>query len=186
MTDVNPYAAPASAVADAGTQEFGEIRILAAGGRLGRIRYIGYSVGIYLLAGLLAAAAVALATMLPETAGGIAMIIGAGLALLVAGVISVLLTIQRLHDVGWTGWLVLLLLIPYLGSLFSLLLWFIPGTRGPNRFGPVPPPNGKGATVLVLLVPLVALIGVIAVIAVPAYQDYVQRAQGIGTQVRER
>lgn len=177
MTEMNPYATPASPVGGADAQEVGEVRILSARGRLGRIRYIGYSLGVSLLVGLLAALSGAVAAALPESVGGMSILIGAGIPAAVAVVLGILLTIQRLHDLDWTGWWVLLLLIPYLGGLFSLLLWLLPGTRGTNRYGPVPPPNGKGVTVLAMLLPAVALIGVLAAIAIPAYQDYVQRSQ---------
>lgn len=60
-------------------------------------------------------------------------------------IVSVVMTIlgfavlvQRCHDIGWPGWLGLIVLIPYLGAAFWLALFFIPGTRGPNRYGPVP------------------------------------------------
>lgn len=58
---------------------------------------------------------------------------------------SILLTVlalavvaQRCHDVGWPGWLALITLIPYLGAVLWLALFFIPGTKGPNRYGPDP------------------------------------------------
>ena len=42
---------------------------------------------------------------------------------------------QRCRDFGWTGWAVLISLIPYLGGLFSLVIIFVPGTVGQNRYG---------------------------------------------------
>jgi len=45
-------------------------------------------------------------------------------------------TIRRLHDIEWSGRLILLNLIPYVGSLFLLLVsLLVPGTKGPNRYG---------------------------------------------------
>ncbi|NEX92958.1 DUF805 domain-containing protein [Caulobacter sp. 17J65-9] len=48
------------------------------------------------------------------------------------------LAARRWHDVGASGWLALLALIP--GASFALffLLCIIPGTKGPNRHGPDP------------------------------------------------
>lgn len=47
-------------------------------------------------------------------------------------------SVRRLHDQNLSGWLVLMLLVPYLGQLVILMLMLRPGTRGPNRFGPDP------------------------------------------------
>ena len=44
---------------------------------------------------------------------------------------------RRFHDSGRSGWLVLLLFVPLL-NLFGIALLCVPGTPGPNRFGPVP------------------------------------------------
>ncbi len=46
-------------------------------------------------------------------------------------------SVRRFHDAGKSGWLVLLLFVPVL-NLFALALLCLPGTGGPNRFGPVP------------------------------------------------
>lgn len=46
--------------------------------------------------------------------------------------------VRRLHDQDRTGWLILLFFIPYIGGLIALVFMCIPGTEGPNRFGPDP------------------------------------------------
>lgn len=45
---------------------------------------------------------------------------------------------QRCHDIGWIGWCAFLIFVPLLNTIFWLALFFIPGTRGPNRYGPDP------------------------------------------------
>jgi hypothetical protein len=95
----------------------------------------------------------------------------AGLAAVV--VISVLLTIQRCHDMNMSGWLSLLLIVP----LAPLVFWIVPGTQGANRFGNPPPPNSTGAVVLALILPVLFVVGILAAIAIPAYVDYQKRAQ---------
>ena len=45
---------------------------------------------------------------------------------------------QRCRDFGWTGWAVLISLIPYVGVIFTLAIMFVPGTLGVNRYGPDP------------------------------------------------
>lgn len=166
MQNRNPYAAPKTNVArvDDG-EDYGEIKIFSAQGRLGRVRYIGYSIGLSLVFSILLGIAVVAAG--PDA--GVAVTI-AGYVVLV--VISVMLTIQRAHDMNSSGWLALLLLVP----LVNLLFWVVPGTRGENRYGKQPPPNTAGVIVLACLVPIVFVVGVVAAIAIPAYQDYAQRA----------
>ncbi len=71
---------------------------------------------------------------------------GAGLGmLLVIGVVFIVLLVsslavgsQRCRDFGWTGWAMLLLLVPFIGWIFALAIIFIPGNQGPNRYGPDP------------------------------------------------
>ncbi|MEL7112578.1 MAG: DUF805 domain-containing protein [Pseudomonadota bacterium] len=65
-----------------------------------------------------------------------------GLAVLIPGIA---LSVRRFHDLGQTGWLllvfVLLGLIPIVGFLatIGLYIWFaMPGKVGPNQYGPDP------------------------------------------------
>ena len=51
---------------------------------------------------------------------------------------------RRLHDIGRSGWWLLISIIPF-GS-FVLLYWYLkPGDPGPNQFGP-PPGQPQPAT----------------------------------------
>jgi uncharacterized membrane protein YhaH (DUF805 family) len=70
------------------------------------------------------------------------MMVLAGLLTIPAAVASWAVAAQRCRDFGWTGWAILLTLIPYLGALFALVILFIPGTAGPNRYGPDPLGSG--------------------------------------------
>ena len=45
---------------------------------------------------------------------------------------------QRCRDFGWTGWAFLLLFIPFINLILLFALIFIPGTKGPNQYGPDP------------------------------------------------
>ena len=65
--------------------------------------------------------------------------------LVVAGIFSLVCTVsgwavgsQRCRDFGWTGWAMLITLVPYVGWFFSIAIIFIPGTLGPNRYGSDP------------------------------------------------
>lgn len=48
---------------------------------------------------------------------------------------------RRLHDIGMSGWLALLMLIPYVGGLFMLVCALIPSQRGTNQYGRYPKPQ---------------------------------------------
>lgn len=174
MAIADHYAVPRSQLERGDSEEYGDIRIFSSGGRLGRIRYIAYSMGFAFLFYLVLVVSLG---VLPTIAGSSGYTIGAlasGVAWLALMVISILLTIQRCHDFNTSGWLSLLALIPTVVVVF----WFIPGTRGRNRFGPQPPSNSIWVTiaaVLGLLIPFV--FGLVAAIAIPTYQGYVERAQ---------
>lgn len=51
---------------------------------------------------------------------------------------------RRLHDRDMSAWWLLLLFIPAVGQLVLLVLYALPGTAGPNRFGPDPLGPGRG------------------------------------------
>lgn len=51
---------------------------------------------------------------------------------------SIAITVKRLHDIGWTGWLALLSLVPIAGFVIVVVNWFIPGNQGENKYGPDP------------------------------------------------
>ncbi|WP_338466720.1 DUF805 domain-containing protein [Novosphingobium sp. ZN18A2] len=51
-------------------------------------------------------------------------------------------SVRRLHDQNRTGWLMLLVLIPFFGWFALLVLMLLDGTPGDNRFGP--DPKGRG------------------------------------------
>ena len=51
---------------------------------------------------------------------------------------SVALLSRRLHDIGMSGWFVLVSFIPYIGGLFALVIALIPSQRGANQYGPSP------------------------------------------------
>lgn len=164
MTNQNPYVTPRAAVADA-PEQYQRVRIFSISGRIGRARYILYTMGLPMLIMF----AVGLLSAVVGEAGKV-LIIVAWVAVIA---VSIMLTIQRSHDFNMTGWFALLGLVP----LVNLAFWFIPGTDGPNRFGAKTQPNGVGLLIAVWIVPVVFVGGIIAAISIPAYQDYVKRAE---------
>jgi uncharacterized membrane protein YhaH (DUF805 family) len=162
----NPYAAPKAAVSDIEVaQEYQEIRMWSPSGRIGRLRYLAYSTGAYLLAGVTIGL---LGTILDPSLAGVVLVV----AYVVAVVFVIIATIKRSHDMDWNGWTCLLTIIP----LVALIWVFKPGSEGANGYGAPPPPNTTGVKILGLLLPILAVVGVIAAIAIPAYADYTNRA----------
>ena len=52
--------------------------------------------------------------------------------------ISICLGIKRLHDIGWSGWWIILMFVPFVNIVISLILLFKRGTFGENKYGPDP------------------------------------------------
>lgn len=89
--------------------------------------------------------------------GVMALFGGLGILILVYGLAvllpSIAVTIRRLHDRDMSGWWYLGAIvggmIPFVGFLVSiafLVLMALPGTPGPNRFGPDPKGEGEAET----------------------------------------
>lgn len=161
-----PYATPKAAVAEA-LPDFGELKAFTTDGRIGRLRYLAWSMVLMLaclplfgIAGGFFAAS--------EILGGLLMVV-VGIAVAVVGI---MFGVQRLHDIGWSGWLLLVTLVPIVGGVFSLLMFIIPGSTAANRFGPPPPPNSRAVKILALLWVAIIVIGIVAAIALPAYMGY--------------
>lgn len=66
-------------------------------------------------------------------------------ALLVLLLPGLAVTVRRLHDIGRTGWWLLILLVPFIGPVVMLVFALIPGEAGANRFGPNPLPAAQMA-----------------------------------------
>jgi len=172
MPNRNPYAAPQTNVTRGQSEEaeeYGEVKIFSASGRLGRVRYIGYTFGVTILIGIVMAVLAGLAAV--ASPGASIAVVGIGYIAII--VVQFMLTIQRAHDFNTTGWLSLISLIP----LAVLVFWFVPGTPGENDYGKQPPPNTTGVILLACLLPFVMIFGILAAIAIPAYQDFTIRAQ---------
>ena len=46
--------------------------------------------------------------------------------------------VRRLHDVGKSGWFYFIVLIPIVGAIWLLVLFFTEGNRGENQYGADP------------------------------------------------
>lgn len=139
---MSPYASPAATI-EQDTAEVGELSIWGVEGRIGRMRYVAWSM-VFMFA-------IAPAMLISMLALKASVLLG-GLLMAVAGVFAMIIGIQisvkRLHDIGWSGWLLLISLIPVVGSIFQLLLFIIPGSQGNNRYGAPTPANNTAVKVL--------------------------------------
>ena len=52
--------------------------------------------------------------------------------------VSLTAIVRRLHDMGYSGWLALLLLLPLVNLGLILFCAFMEGTKTANAYGPVP------------------------------------------------
>jgi uncharacterized membrane protein YhaH (DUF805 family) len=46
--------------------------------------------------------------------------------------------VRRLHDLGKSGWMLLIAFIPFIGAIWLLVLYCTAGTQGDNKYGPDP------------------------------------------------
>jgi uncharacterized membrane protein YhaH (DUF805 family) len=168
LQTANPYAAPrAKDMSNDSDDTPQEVKIFTVNGRMGRVRYIVNFMGFYILSSIVIAA-------LEPVLGRFSGYIGGGWCL----VILVLLTIQRCHDFNVSGWLSVLVIIPFVNFMF----WFIPGTDGANRWGNKTVRNTTLSTILAVALPLIIFASIIAAIAIPAYQGYAKRASATQTR----
>jgi uncharacterized membrane protein YhaH (DUF805 family) len=123
-----------------------EAKWLDFDGRLGRTEFwlhhvsmIVTSIVVGVLAGVVAGILQGIAGLPPavDRLLGVAayltpMLVSLALALATLGA-----TVRRLHDAALPGWLALIAFAPY-GVLATFALALLPGTVGPNRYGPDP------------------------------------------------
>ncbi|ROL67681.1 hypothetical protein BLX41_20440 [Pseudomonas protegens] len=147
----SPYAPPRATVGDT-LPQYANLNVFSFEGRIGRLRYLAWTlvltvamlavVGVGAFFGILTAA-VFNSTLLTGLGiiGGVVVFIG-------FLVVSIQISVQRLHDLGWSGWLWLLNFVPIVGSIFPLVLMVSPGSNVANRYGAPPPPNTTAVKVL--------------------------------------
>jgi uncharacterized membrane protein YhaH (DUF805 family) len=181
-TAVNPYQPPRAEVSDVhrGGTGFQEVKVWSSKGRIGRLRYLAYLMGGYILFAM----TMGVVTGLSAAIGGPAMVATLGSVLIIVAVIpylvlSVLTAIQRCHDIGWSGWMALLSLVPLANLVVGLMWLFKAGGANANAYGQPPVPNTRGVKILAWIAPVVFLIGILAAVALPQYKQYQQRQMGI-------
>jgi uncharacterized membrane protein YhaH (DUF805 family) len=146
----SPYAPPRASVGES-QAEFATLKPFSVEGRIGRLRFLAWTMVLSLVTLPIVGVFALLALGLVAGDSTTGLIIGGIFAffLFIAFlIVSILFSIQRLHDIGWSGWLWLLNLVPFVGSFFPLVIMVVPGNTGTNRYGPRPPPNSTAVKVL--------------------------------------
>jgi uncharacterized membrane protein YhaH (DUF805 family) len=144
MTAENRYTPPRAEVDDIHvvSDETQEVTVWSARGRIGRLRYVAYNMAAALISA-------AVSGVLAGIVGPRAAMVVTMLFYIPITVLGVLTLIQRTHDMGWSGWRSLFVLIPFVAFVWV----FKAGTPGGNRYGAPPPPNPTSVKVLGLWVP---------------------------------
>lgn len=141
----SPYAPPRASVADT-LPEHSTLRVFSFQGRIGRIRYLAWTL-VWMASLFMALGVCVLVFTSSLVAGGllIAVVIAA------FAFVSFQIGAQRLHDAGWSGWLLLLTFVPYIGAIFPLLMVLVPGNKYVNRYGPPAPPDSLSVKIIAWL-----------------------------------
>ncbi|CAI9008873.1 DUF805 domain-containing protein [Pseudomonas chlororaphis] len=156
--DTSPYTPPQATVGDP-LPEFGELKFYTVDGRIGRLHYLAWTLVLILLTTLVGGF---LTAALVGNGLQVTGMIFLGVVALAFAYLNITISVQRLHDLGWSGWLWLLNLLPFVYAVFPLLLAVLPGNTGANRYGAPPPPNSgavKGLAALWIIVLLLSFIG---------------------------
>ena len=169
----NLYAASATTMVGKEPQtDTYEPTVFGMNGRIGRLRYLAYSLVTSVCFGLIGGAVTAgLASISPEMA-----ILGIA-AFIPYIAYMFILAVRRLNDVRFTGWLSLLLIIPLVNMFVFIGLAIAPGDERANSYGPAPGPNTGFVIAGACIFPLVFVVGILAAIAIPAYQQYLTKAK---------
>jgi len=177
----NPYQAPTAEIQQESYHHDGydETKFYSPKGRFSRSRYLAYSLAIALplmLIGIIAAIFIpSLSAGNPEAFGqffsGGLMIVAIPLFIAFFA-LTVIMLIRRLHDLNLSGWWVIavliLAMIPIVGSLTYAFVYFKGGDQGANRFGPPSPPNTTlitiGAWIFGILMALALIANIVIMI----------------------
>lgn len=162
MLDDDPYRAPRAGHQGGGHIVYEDVRVFSLTQRLNRLRFACYSLTAWLVLSLLS---LLLVILLPAMLSGTALNVAMAVLFVPLAIAAIVyffgLVVRRLHDVGKSGWWVLLFFSPFaaiplvimmptagmlllvvqlVSPLFSLYLMVAVG-ESMNRFGTPNPPN---------------------------------------------
>lgn len=169
MDDLTP-AAPVAA--DPSEQP----RYFSLSQRIGRLRYFVYSISGLLGCSALIVACYTFCLILPPAMGKLVFDISLVLIKAIAmPMVIFIMTIRRLHDMDFKGWWSLLAILPFI----TIILLFIPGSAGANRFGPAPRMNSSSLKMAAIVIPLSLYVLFFALKDAPSGAPQAGPAQGL-------
>ncbi|KQZ27530.1 hypothetical protein ASD58_13035 [Duganella sp. Root1480D1] len=176
---------PQSELVERASDETYMPKFFAVNGRIGRVRYLGYSVAssfllmpvFIVLLGVMGVFSIF--TRGPAALGalGAGFVLGILAMIVLAFATGIIIARRRLHDLGKSGWLSLLMVVPLVSVVFWLWLVFGPGDADSNEYGPPPGPNSTGVIILAAFVPVMFVLSIMASIALPGYASYKAKAE---------
>lgn len=109
-------------------------------GRARRKEYWGFVLfaTLLMIAALMAGFMIGVALGSDEEREPVFTTIAGGLVTLLLLVPSLAVTVRRQHDIGLSGWFLLLWLIPSIGALIVFVFTLVPTQRHDNKWGPIP------------------------------------------------
>ena len=111
-------------------------RLLSFRGRINRAKFWGVFLGAMALIALVSVMVYSVVENAEPSTVALGILV---LTVIAFAWISLANQVKRWHDLDFTGWMVLINLIPYLGGLVAIIwLGCVKGTGGPNSYGPDP------------------------------------------------
>lgn len=155
MTELNLEKSP--------QEHYATLAPLGFSGRIGRMRLLAWS----LILGASAGIVIVLVLLATKVSPTLAITFGATLTLAFV-VVHLRINAQRLHDLNWSAWMLLLHLVPVANLVLTLAMLLMPGTPGPNKYGLPPPPNSTAVKVLAWISIVLMVLGIFTLIATMA------------------
>lgn len=170
----NPYKAPSASISKNNTKTY-QPKIFTTIGRIGRLRYLAYLFGSYIVISTFYIALSILDLSLAPLFIKITVfshdlfnlkrqsldshyyIISAVCYFSPYFVFSIIFTKRRLNHLSATGWLTLLLMIPILNFMAGLYLFTAPGIKKSNMYGLPSVPNTELIKLMAILLPFFSL-----------------------------
>jgi uncharacterized membrane protein YhaH (DUF805 family) len=176
----SPYAPPRAAVGEA-LPAFAPLKAFSFEGRIGRLRFLAWTMALTLVTLAVGSVLAVFGLALISTDSTAGLILGGMLVFILVvalAFVSIQFSVQRLHDIGWSGWLWLLNLVPFVSTFFPFVIMVMPGNATANRYGAPPPPNSTAVKVLSSLWIVFIAIVVIGALAggITAIQDEYESA----------
>jgi uncharacterized membrane protein YhaH (DUF805 family) len=172
MTDQNPYTTPDASLA-VDMDETYQPNVFSFSGRIGRLRYLAYITGVYLVTAAIAIPLMALVGGLAAGASDMPVFAMIIMAVVYIALLVIVFTFgkRRMNDLNRSGWWMLLFIVPVANLLLTLYMVFGAGTDGVNDYGAAPNENPMGVKILGLFFPIISLIGIVAAVTIPAISN---------------